>query len=297
MRNVTIFLTIFLIFIIKNVDGYTEESINLLVRSESTIPFRRFCIELAKLPNNRTVNISEFGWHQPFFADRAVNACNIYDLQTHLPSSFPSNTILVLYDSQCKITEHAWNVEQQFGENVSLIIVTKRTNTRYILTLNSTSMPVTIPTLIIWEKDFDQLNNSMFKEKNLEFSIDFPPILIRKFRPATLLMFVLVFFVLLGGNLWAADEFKNRIREHHAEENAQSISTSPVVIKQNSDNVEPKEPAVIPIGYCLIFFLLVFAVGWLLLIYYFPKVMIYILQGNDSRKTKVIRCCFFLCSQ
>ena len=32
--------------------------------------------------------------------------------------------------------------------------------------------------------------------------------------------------------------------------------------------------------YCVIVVILCFAVGWLLLIYYFPKVMIYILQGN-----------------
>src|ERR1700722_12273827 len=109
---------IFLLLLFSTaVNSYTDYAINLLVRSPSNT--RRYCVELAKLPNNHTVNITGFGWYTPFIASSSVNACNITDLSTTFPSGFDPRTILILYEHQCKMTEHAWNVEQQFGKEIS----------------------------------------------------------------------------------------------------------------------------------------------------------------------------------
>ena len=50
------------------------------------------------------------------------------------------------------MTEHAWNVEQQYGKEISLMILTNRTNTHYELTYNTTTMPVSIPVLNFLDK-------------------------------------------------------------------------------------------------------------------------------------------------
>lgn len=289
---------VFLLFSLPAfVNAYTDSSINLLVRSSPTSQGRRYCIELAKLPNNRVVNVTDFGWYRPYLASPSVNACNASDLQHSLPSALIGNRMLVVYEHDCKMTEHAWNVQQRFGDQIRLMILTNRTDTRYVLTLNSTAMPVTIPTSVFWLKDFDRLTGRYQNLSNVEFSIGFPPNLSRKFRPATLLMFLLVFVVLIGGNFWAADEFRRRINEMHSHKSHLSVisndtpatgqsDSSQIVTKQNS--VEPLSPsqdheaAVIPMTYCIIVFILCFAVGWLLLIYYFPKVMIYVLQGKPA---------------
>ena len=289
---------VFLLFLLPAfVNAYTDSSINLLVRSSPTSQARRYCIELAKLPNGHVINVSYFGWYRPYLASPSVNACNASDLRQSLPSAVIANRMLIVYEHDCKMTEHAWNVQQSFGDQIRLMILTNRTDTRYTLTLNSTAMPVTIPTLVFWQKDFDRLTGTYQNLSNVEFSIVFPTNLPRKFRPATLLMFLLVFVVLIGGNFWAADEFRRRINEMHSRKSHLSVisndtpatsrpDSSQIITKQNS--VEPltppqdHEPAVIPMTYCIIVFILCFAVGWLLLIYYFPKVMIYVLQGKAS---------------
>jgi hypothetical protein len=291
----TMRILVFLLLFPPIVHTYTDESINLLVRSSSTSAITRYCIELAKLPNDRIVNITNFGWHIPYLSSPSVNACNISDLNNSLPSSFSSNTILILYEHECKMTEHAWNVEQQFGSGISLMIITNRTNTRYELTYNITTMPVTIPVLIFWENDFIQMSNKYKNLSSIELSIDYPPDAARKFRPAVLLMFLLVFIILLCGNFWAADEFKSKIKNQRIDTDYQMSNMNPppitnedplshMIAKRNSitpsETSQKTEPAIIPITYCMIALIICFAVGWLLLLYYFPKVMIYILQGK-----------------
>jgi hypothetical protein len=125
----------------------------------------------------------------------------------------------------------------------------------------------------------------------------------KKFRPAVLLMFLLVLFILLCGNFWAADEFIRKIknRDVNTQSESTSLNTSPIINDFQESNNTPNEtiipkannntpienrtprnnePAIIYMPYFIIALILCFAVGWLLLIYYFPKVMIYVLQGN-----------------
>ncbi|CAF1102251.1 unnamed protein product [Rotaria sp. Silwood1] len=291
---VTIILLYCLLFF-PTVFSYTDESINLLIRSTlSTSNMHRYCIELAKLPNNRTVDIKNFGWHSPYLSSPSVNACNISSLNESLPNTLPSNTTLIIYEHECKMTEHAWNIEKYYlGQQISLMIIINRTNTRYELSYNATLMPVTIPVLIFWRNDFIKMNNKYENLNNIELSIDYPFMMIRKFRPAILLMFLLVLFILLCGNFWAADEFKNKIRKQNLDTNHElsdlnttsltnERSISKILTKQNSitpnETSENNEPAVLPMTCCAIILIICFAVGWLLLLYYFPKVMIYILQ-------------------
>lgn len=304
-------IIIFLFLLLPMIDCYTTTSINLLVRSLTTSYIQRYCIELAKLPNDRVINITNFGWHTPYLFSSSVNACNISDLNASLPNSFPSNTILIIYENNCKMTEHAWNVQTQFGSEISLMIITNRTNTQYELTYNITTMPVSIPVLIFWTNDFNAMLNKYSNLNSIELSIDNPPDVSKKFRPSIILMFLLVLFVLLCGNFWAADEFKYRINEQYMETDSQlsnsntsSQSSRPTTTERSSssqvitnerslsyrttkrNSVTPSElsqkmkPAVIPMTYCVVVFIILFAVGWLLLLYYFPKVMIYILQGK-----------------
>jgi hypothetical protein len=289
----------------------TDDSINLLVRSSINSTIRRYCVELAKLPNDHTINITNFGWHNPYIASPSVNACNTTDLKNSLPRTFSLNTLLILSEHQCKMTEHAWNVQEQFGQNISLMILTNRTNTHYELTYNSTIMDVSIAVLIFWQNDFNKLNKTYDNISNIQISISYPLELPRKFRPAVLLMFLLVLFILLCGNFWATDEFKRKVKDRHiniptSESISVSVNTTPVTSHNYSgsstnnnnghdDNTNiPKpnqykipsnnEPAVISMSYCVIGVILCFAIGWLLLIYYFPKVMIYILQGNRNKR-------------
>ena len=298
-----------LLFVLPTVSSYTDESINLLARSSSQDTVRRYCVDLAKLPNGHTVNISGFGWHRPYLASPSVNACNITDLQTSLPPSFVRNTLLVLYEHGCKMTEHAWNVEHEYGDDIALMVISNRSNIHYDLTYNTSTMPVSIPVLVFWQKDLDRLNRSYGGNfSSVQLSIGYPVYLPKKFRPAVLLMFLLVLLILLGGNAWAADEFKRKVRHGHGhvQSDSSSTNTSPVSISTHdtvnhgtpdrtgsSNNAEsrpiktendhlPKngEPAIIYMPYCIIALILCFAIGWLLLIFYFPKVMIYVLQGK-----------------
>jgi len=107
-------------------------------------------------------------------------------------------------------------------------------------------------------------------------------------------------------NFWAADEFIRKIKNRNINTPSESTSsnTSPISndyqdsptnndrddipipiprTNQNTpkENKSPKntEPAILYIPYCVIAVLLCFAVGWLLLMYYFPKVMIHVLQA------------------
>jgi len=287
----------------------TDDSINLLVRSSTNSTIRRYCVELAKLPNGHTINITNFGWHNPYIASPSVNACNTTDLEHYLPITFPLNTILILYEHQCKMTEHAWNIQWKYGENISLMILTNRTNTHYELTYNTTTMPVSIPVLIFWLNDFNKMNKTYNNNiSHIEISISYPLDLPKKFRPAILLMFLLVLFILISGNFWAADEFVRKIKNRNINTHSESptSNTSPIsndyhdllvnhthderIIPNTNQNTlqadkSPKnnEPAIIYMPYCVIGVILCFAIGWLLLIYYFPKVMIYILQGKTYK--------------
>ncbi|CAF0983325.1 unnamed protein product [Adineta steineri] len=281
-----------------------DESVNLLVRSSTEPNVRRYCVSVAKLPNGNTVNITGFGWHNPYITSPMVNGCNVTDLKNLLPNTFPLKTTIILYEHQCKMTEHAWNIESLFGKNISLMILTNRTNTNYELSYNKTAMPVSIPVLIFWINDFNKINKTYTNISNIEISMNYAPVIEKKFRPAVLLMFLLVLFILLCGNFWAADEFVRKIKHRHTnkENESESVNTSrtsndnPDTISNNNPNIiaESKinkntnlenktpsnnEPAIIYMPYCIIALLLVFAVGWLLLIFYFPKVMIYILQA------------------
>lgn len=294
----------------------TDDSINLLVRSSANSTIRRYCVELAKLPNGHTVNITGFSWHNLHIASPSVNACNTTDLKDSLPPKLPSNTLLILTEHQCKMTEHAWHVEEQYGHNISLMILTNRTNTHYELIYNVTTMPVSIPVLIFVQNDFNRINQTYNKNNlsSLQMSIDYPLELTKKFRPAVLLMFALVLFILLSGNFWAADEFVRKIKNRNINSHSESASSTTTTTATtpasndflessvnnhydnlnlpkpdentsttNKDNKSPtnNEPAIIYMPYCIIAVILTFAVGWLLLIYYFPKVMIYILQGKN----------------
>ena len=291
-------LVVLLLLLPIMVDSYTSGAINLLVRTSTTSDIQRYCIELAKLPNGLVVNTSTFGWRIPYLASPSVNACDVTNLNTSLPSSFSSNTILIVYEHNCKMTEHAWNVQQQFGPNISLMIITNRTDTQYDLSYNTTAMPVSIPVLIFWQDDFNRMTTKYGTSlSSVELSIADPPDLTKTFRPAIILMFLLVFVVLICGNFWAADEFKSKLKieEHQEPNNHLSIidtstttieEPSPEIItKQNStvhreEMPEKSEPAILPMTYCVIVLIIFFAVGWLLLLYYFPTVMIYILQGK-----------------
>lgn len=300
------FIIFFLLLISPLVISVTDDSINLLVRSSTNSTIRRYCVELAKLPNGHTVNITSFSWHNPYLASPAVNACNRTSLDDYLPVTFPLNTLLILTEHQCKMTVHAWHVEQKYGDDISLLILTNRTNTHYELSYNTTEMPVSIPVLIFWQGDFDRMNKTYNNTiNNTQISIDYPLELAKKFRPAVLLMFALVLFLLLSGNFWAADEFVRKVKNRNLNSHSETISstTSPTSnedldssVNNHYDNLNlaqtnehtaknnkspsNNEPAIIYMPYCIIAVILCFAVGWLLLIYYFPKVMIYILQGN-----------------
>ena len=334
MRNTThmMLFYIFSIFLyFPLINCATEDSINLLVRSSVNSTVRRYCIELAALPNGHVIDIPAFGWHQPYLASSSVNACNISSLAEYLPASFPDRTLLILTEHQCKITEHAWHVEQRYKENISLMILTNRTNVHYELTYNTTAMPVAIPVLIFWLNDFYRVNQTYGNINELQMSISYPLVMPKKFRPSILLMFVLVFLILLGGNLWAADEFVRKIQKHHKytrnlstnsnattttttiqqpdspiNNNGQSTALATTTTTENTNNQRTKstssnnDPAFFSIHCCSIILLLVFAVGWLLLIYYFPKVMIYVLQvmfcigAFSSMSTCFVRLSYFV---
>jgi hypothetical protein len=277
-------------------NGYTDESINLLVRSVDTARIHRYCIEPTHLSNGRRVNISRFGWRTPFIASAVVDPCNISHLQQSLPSSLPANTMLILHEHNCRITRQVSNVQATFGRNLSLIIISERTNTRYTLTSTLSDTSVTIPTFILWKKDFQRMNDFYGNLSNtIELSVGYPPIMLKRFRPATLLMFVLVFVVLLVGNHWAADQFRRCKTEQHVNDASTLANSSSTVNQSDSSQIISKtdavtsnessddlEPAIIPMTYCIVVFILLFAVTWLLLIYYFPNIMIYVLQSNSS---------------
>jgi hypothetical protein len=208
------------------------------------------------------------------------------------------------------MTEHAWHVQNQFGLNISLMILTNRTNTHYELTYNTTVMDVSIPVLIFGQNDFNKINKTYNNISDIQISITYPLEMPKKFRPVVLLMFVLVLFILLSGNFWAADEFvrkiQNRIVNIQSETTSSNITpisneypessttnnseqtTIPKPHETTPTNKTPRnnEPAIIYMPYCIIALILCFAVGWLLLIYYFPKVMIYVLQGNTHKLKK-----------
>jgi len=184
------------------------------------------------------------------------------------------------------MTEQSWNIEKQFGQQIVLMIITKRTNTKYQLTYNSTTMPVTIPVVIFWENDFIKMSKKYNNLSNIELSIDYSLNTRRTFRPAIILMFLLVLIVLLCGNFWAADEFKKKIQDQDMDTKSQ-LTSAPVHIIAKQNTIAPslgsqnKELAVLPMTCCFIIIMICFAVGWLLLIYFFPQVMIYILQGRS----------------
>ncbi|UJR33186.1 hypothetical protein I4U23_020641 [Adineta vaga] len=296
-----VMLTVFfLILFSTSVIGDSDDSINLLVRLSTDSTVRRYCADLAKLPNGRTINVTGFGWHNPYIASAAVNACNVTDIDNSLPATLSSDTILILYEHQCKMTEHAWHIETKYKHNISLMIITNRTNTHYELSYNSTAMPVSIPVLIMEQNNFNKVNKTYKDLNNIQLSINYPPEIPNKFRPAILLMFLLVFLILIAGNYWAADEFKRKVANRVLSSRSESDSTNTPqsyseyqefvanrhdeIIAQNSASSADKiprnnEPAIIYMPYCIIAMILCFAVGWLLLIYYFPKVMIYVLQA------------------
>lgn len=289
MKKVTSVIEFCLLLFPLMVHAYTDGSINLLVRSISTSHIHKYCIELAQLPNEKTVDVSTFGWRKPYLSSSSINACNITALNQSLPQNLSSNTMLILYEHQCKITEQAWHVEKVFGSNISLMIITDRTNTQYELIYNVTEMPVSIPVVVFWSNDFNKLTTRYSDLSSVEFSIAYPPDLAATFRPAVLLIFVLVFFILLCGNLWAADEFKKLIDKEDVVTSTSELTPTPPSRKYerrtsdaSSKKPELARPAIIPMTYCIIVVIICVAVGWLLLLFYFPTVMIYILQGNDS---------------
>ncbi|CAF1478551.1 unnamed protein product [Rotaria magnacalcarata] len=284
---------LFFILLFRVVLSYTDESINLLVHSKAMLNNNRYCIELAKLPNNRGVDIKNFGWHTPYLSSPSFNACDASNFSNSLAKPLSPNTILIVYEHECKITEQAWNVEKYFEQQISLMIITNRTNTHYELTYNITTMPVTIPVLIFWHNDFMKLNNKYRHLTDIELSIAFPPDIMKTFRPGVLLMFLLILIILLFGNFWAADEFKNKLKDHNKniDQELSNINATPlangrgmslIITRKNSiapnETSENDEPAILPVTCCVIILIVCFAVGWLLLLYYFPKVMIYILQ-------------------
>ncbi|UJR14001.1 hypothetical protein I4U23_001001 [Adineta vaga] len=287
-------ISIFFLFLCYPVvHCYTDEAINLLVHSNTASEDYRYCIELAKLPNGQTVNITDFGWYTPYLLSTTINACNLTNLNNSLPSSLPSKTMLIIYEHACTMTEQSWNIEQRYSQ-IALMIITERKDTSYELTYNSTTMPVSIPVLMFLSTDFNSMKNRFETLNNIKLSIDYPVDTSRKFRPAILLMFLLVFVVLLCGNFWAADEFKKNMKDSNAILSSQPSSadstprvdrTVPVQIvpKQNSPRLnndsEEKGLAILPMTCCFIVLMIVFAVGWLLLLYFFPQVMIHILQA------------------
>ena len=295
MRRVIEFCLLLLPLIVH---GYTDGSINLLVRSIGGSNVQRYCIELAQLPNGKTIDLPTFGWRKPVLSSPSIDACNASNLVQAFPQNLSSNTMLILYEHQCTITEQSWNVERSFGSRISLMIITERTNTQYELTYNATTMPVSIPVVVFWSIDFAKLTTRNSDFNSVEFSIDNPPDTSSTFRPAILLMFLLVLIILICGNFWAADEFKKRIKQEdgNASESSSTANSSPrtlrryerrgseMMIRRNSvaptEKLEKPEPAVIPMTYCIIGVIICSAVGWLLLLFYFPTVMIYILQGN-----------------
>lgn len=287
-------------------DDDDDSSINLQTRSSVNATIRRYCVQLAKLPNGRTVDVMGFDWHTPYIVSPSVNACSIDDIKRSLPGSFPSKTLIIVTEHQCKMTEHAWNIQSLYGSNISLMILTNRTNTNYELTYNTTGMPVSIPVLIFWQNDYDRMKTVYGNLSAIEISITYAPDMPRKFRPAILLMFLLVLCILLSGNFWAADEFIRKIKHQALETPSESTTSNsssessnrreppinnspgePVEAPARSQTTSPRtkpepnnsEPAILYMPYCIIVLILSFAIGWILLIYYFPKVMIYILQG------------------
>ena len=318
MKKMTRITVVFLFLFPSLVLSYSDQAINLLVRaSSSTSDYSRYCIELATLPNGGVVNVTNFGWYTPYLASSSIDPCDVVNLNQSLPHSFSANSMVILYEHNCKMTEHAWNVQRLFGSQISLMIITNRTDTQYELTLNATAMPVSIPVVVFLEDDFIKLKNRYPDFNSMRLSIGFPPNDSRKFRPAILLMFLLVFVILLCGNFWAADEFRKKINPQktihetppdtpETPDTASSELNSPpirtrresftqIVPKRNSvapseistsertpsaPSQKKAEPALIPLTCCVIIIIICFAVGWLLLLYFFPKVMIYILQGK-----------------
>ena len=124
-NNTMIGLIVLLLTFSPIVIGSDDDSINLLVRSSINSTIRRYCVDLATLPNGVTVNVTGFDWHIPYIASPAVNACNETDLKTSLPDSFAPHTLLILTEHQCKMTEHAWHVQDRYGEKISLMIFSK----------------------------------------------------------------------------------------------------------------------------------------------------------------------------
>ncbi|CAF0972651.1 unnamed protein product [Adineta ricciae] len=297
---------VFLLLCCPFVQTYTDGAINLLVRSSTSSEYYRYCIELAKLPNGQTVNVSDFGWYNPYLVSSTVDACNAASLNTSLPNTLSSRTMLIIYEHGCTMTEQAWNVEQLYGQ-IALMIITDRQDTSYELTYNTTTMPVSIPVMMFLDSDFDHLKNRFEDLNSIQLSIDYPVDVGRKFRPAVLLMFLLVLVVLLCGNFWAGDEFKRIMKERDSDNCSQlsSANSSPrvdetapvqVITKENSprpnEDLEEKKLAILPMTCCFIILMIFFAVGWLLLLYYFPQVMIYVLQAMFciSAFSSLIRC-------
>jgi hypothetical protein len=302
----TTMILFFLLVFCPTVLSYTDEAINLLVRPLSTSDIRRYCVELAILPNGRTINVTNFSWRTPYLSS-SVNGCDQSDLNNLLPSSFPSNTMLIIYEHECTMTEQAWNVENKFGPQISLMVITQRKDAQYELTYNTTAMPVSIPVVVFLEDDFNKMSTRYNNLNNIQLSIDYPPIVPKKFRPSVLLMFLLVLVVLLAGNFWAADVFKRKRNDHNTNTTNQStevsnetgsgyknirrnsivpfiVTSTETVTDRNSnepeETSEKNDSALVPINCCIILITICFAVGWLLLLYFFPKVMIYVLQGK-----------------
>lgn len=207
------------------------------------------------------------------------------------------------------MTEHAWHVEAQYGGNISLMVLSNRTGVTYELTYNTTAMPVSIPVLVFGQRDFNTINKTYGNVSQLGMTITYAPEMPKKFRPAILLMFLLVLLILLCGNFWAADEFIRKVKNKNLSTQSASPSSNASTLSAGNrdlitddhpaEAVEPKpaeitidknqspsnsEPAILYMPYCIIALILCFAVGWILLIYYFPKVMIYVLQGKQRRR-------------
>ena len=113
------------------------------------------------------------------------------------------------------------------------MILTNRTNTNFELTYNTTGMPVSIPVLIFWQNDYDRMKKVYNNLSAIEMSITYAPDMPKKFRPAVLLMFLLVLCILLGGNFWAADEFVRKIK--HESLNTPSESASSNISSESSN--------------------------------------------------------------
>ncbi|CAF3687160.1 unnamed protein product [Adineta steineri] len=254
-----------------------DDAVNLLVRPVTNSDIYRYCVKLAVLPNGGTVNITNFGWYSPYLSETYIDACNITNLNNYLPNSFPSNTMIILYEHECTMTEHAWNIQTKYGQQITLMIITQRTDSVFQLTYDTTTMPVSIPVLIILDTDFNSMMNRYNNPNNIQLSIDYAVITSNKVRPAILLLFLLILCIFLGGNFWAADEFKQNIKT--------KTNTTPVQVITRQNSVAPNETLptangvpILPMTCCFIAVMICFAVGWLLLLYFFPQVMIYVLQ-------------------